>query len=130
MNNAGYDLVLLGQLDPEPIDLDRWEAKLQRPEYRVVAESLREIGFPTGLDLLATYAGNARDLRGWLRDAALTRDRDLRLQYLAGMGLNLRQSGVIYNDMVAYRRPPEGVFVGSEGLRAWLWGAIESPTAR
>jgi spermidine synthase len=130
VNNAGYDLVLLGQLDPAPVNLDQLEAKLLRPEYRAVRESLAEIGFATGLDLLSTYAGNATDMRGWLRDAALTRDRDLRLQYLAGMGLNLRESGVIYNDMVAYRRPPEGVFVGSEGLRAWLWGAIQSPSAR
>jgi len=34
VNNAGYDLVLLGQTDPRPINLDEWEAKLQRPEYQ------------------------------------------------------------------------------------------------
>jgi spermidine synthase len=130
VNNAGYDLVLLGQVEPTTIDLDEWEARLQRPEYRAVAQSLREIGFPTVIELLGTYAGRASDLRGWLKDAAINRDRNLRLQYLAGMGFNLRQSGSIYNNMLAYRRQPDGLFFGSEANKAMLWDVIQNPPMR
>jgi spermidine synthase len=130
VNNAGYDLVLLGQVEPTTIDVEQWEARLRRPEYQVIAQSLREIGFPTVVDLLATYAGRASDLGGWLKNADINRDRNLRLQYLAGMGLNLRQSGTIYNNMLAYRKPPEGLFVGSAPVRAMLWDLIQNPPMR
>jgi spermidine synthase len=130
VNNAGYDLVLLGQVEPTTINLDEWEARLKRPEYAVLARSLSEVGFGSAVDLLATYAGQAKDMHGWLKDAAINRDRNLRLQYLAGMGLNLREAGTIYNNLVAYRRPPDGLFVGSEALKTWLWEAIQNPPIR
>ena len=130
VNNAGYDLVLLGQVEPITIDVDAWTDKLQRPEYQPIAMSLREIGFPTVLDLLATYSGTASDLKGWLKNAEITRDRNLRLQYLAGMGLNLRQSGTIYNNMLAYRRQPDGLFIGAPATLEALRQAIENPPIR
>lgn len=130
IDNAGYDLVLLGQVEPTRIDVDRWQEKLARPEYREVAASLREIGFPTVVELLGTYAGRASDLSGWMKDAAINRDRDLRLQYLAGMGFNLRMSGTIYNNLVAYRRRPDGLFRGSERSVQMVWDAIENPSMR
>jgi spermidine synthase len=130
VNGAGYDLVLLGQVEPTKIDVDQWMAKLERPEYQPIALSLREIGFPTAVELLATYTGSATDLKGWMKNAAITRDRNLRLQYLAGMGLNLRQSGTIYNNMLAYRRPPNGLFVGSPATLASLYEMIENPPYR
>jgi len=41
-------------------------------------------------------------------------DRNLRLQYLAGMGLNLYQSGPIYSEMISYASKfPDGLFTGS-----------------
>jgi spermidine synthase len=130
VNGAGYDLVLLGQVQPTKIDVDEWLTRLQRPEYEPIATSLREIGFPTAVELLATYSGSAHDLARWLKDAAITRDRNLRLQYLAGMGLNLRQSGTIYNNMLAYRQQPVGVFVGSPGTLETLYQFIENPPIR
>ena len=60
-------------------------------------ESLREVGFgdpgrstavEEGIDLLATYAGQAPLLKEWSRGAQINTDRNLRLQYLAGMWLN------------------------------------------
>ena len=65
-----------------------------------------------------------------MKDAVITRDRNLRLQYLAGMGLNLRQSGTIYNNMLAYRRQPNGLFVGSPDTLASLYKTIENPPYR
>ncbi len=130
VNGAGYDLVLLGQVEPTKIDVDEWVARLQRPEYQPIALSLREIGFPTAIDLLATYSGSAKDLAGWMKDAAITRDRNLRLQYLAGMGLNLRQSGTIYSNMLAYRQQPQGLFLGAPATIEALYQAIENPPIR
>jgi spermidine synthase len=130
VNNAGYDLVLLGQVDPIKIDVDQWQAKLDRPEYQAIAQSLHEIGFPTVVELLGTYSGSTSDLAGWLKDASINHDSNLRLQYLAGMGFNLRQSGTIYNNMLAYRRQPVGLFYGSPASLAALYGVIENPPIR
>jgi spermidine synthase len=119
-NGAGYDLVLLGQIDGTRIDLDEMEARLQRPEYAAVKESLSEIGMYSAIDLFATYSGSAEDMAPWLRDAQINRDRNLRLQYLAGRGLNLYRADAIYAEMLPYAKDPQGVFVGSDTSRAAL----------
>jgi spermidine synthase len=125
-NGAGYDLVLLGQVEPTRIDLDAIDRKLQRPEYAPMAKSLREIGMNSAVDLFATFAGRASDLRPWLKDASINRDRNLRLQFLAGMGLNLYQSDVIYSGMLAYARQfPDDLFVGSPQTLQSLREAIQ-----
>jgi spermidine synthase len=69
----------------------------------------------SGVDLFATYAGRKSDLKEWLKGAAINRDRNLRMEYLAGMGLNLDESAAIYADMLGYRRFPEDLFVSAEG---------------
>jgi spermidine synthase len=113
-NGLGYDLVLLGQVGPTVIDVDAVAAKLARPEMAAVAQSLREVGLGSATQLFATYAGQAADLESWLSDAAINHDRDLRLQYLAGLGLNVYASGAIYADMQqAPFRFPSDVFQGS-----------------
>jgi len=124
-NGAGYDLVLLGQVEDTRIDVDAIQAKLDRPEYAPVKQSLREIGMNSAVDLFSTFAGRASDLQPWLADAKINRDRDLRLQFLAGLGLNLYQSDVIYSGMLAYaRRFPDELFVASpqtmDALRAGI----------
>jgi spermidine synthase len=124
-NGAGYDLVLLGQVEDTKIDVDAIQAKLQRPEYAPMAQSLREIGMNSAVDLFSTFAGRASDLQPWLADASINRDRNLRLQFLAGMGLNLYQSDVIYSGMLAHaHRFPDELFVASpstmEALRAGI----------
>jgi spermidine synthase len=78
-----------------------------------VRQSLAEIGIYSAVDLLSNYAGSAEDLGPWLKDAPINLDRNLRLQYLAGMGLNTYDSGPIYADMVRYTRFPEKLFTGS-----------------
>jgi spermidine synthase len=109
----GYDTVLLGQVEPTRIDLDEIDARLMRPEYLPVARSLRDIGLNRAVDLFATYAGRAADLRDWLRGAAINRDGNLRLQYLAGLGLNMNESDAVYAEILRYRRLPDGLFTGS-----------------
>jgi len=121
----GYDMVLLGQVEPTRINLDEIEGRLRQPEYVAVAQSLREVGVLSALDLFSTYAGRAVDLREWLRDASINHDRDLRLEYLAGLGVNQFHSDRIYADMLQYRRFPEDLFTGSQALRQSLREAVE-----
>jgi spermidine synthase len=109
----GYDLVLLGQEAPPRVDLDELAWRLARPDHQEVARSLAATGFPSGLDLLATYAGRATDLGPWLAGARVNRDRDLSLQYLAGLWLNHNEGAFIYDQMLSYRKFPRDLFVGS-----------------
>jgi spermidine synthase len=109
----GYDTVLLGQVEPIRIDLDQIDARLMQPEYMPVARSLREIGLNRAVDLFATYAGRAADLKEWLRDAEINRDGNLRLQYLAGLGLNMNESDAVYAEILRHRRFPDDLFTGS-----------------
>ncbi len=113
VNGQGYDLVLFGQLEPRPINVDAVQARLDAPENARIVQSLREIGIYSAVDLFATYAGSREDMQGWLSDAVINTDRNLRLQYLAGLGLNLYQSDLIYRRMISESRYPEGLFEGS-----------------
>ena len=59
--------------------------------------------------------------------AAINQDRNLRLQYLAGMGLNLYQADIIFDHMVASGiQFPELLFTGSP----LLMGQLESSRVR
>jgi spermidine synthase len=119
----GYDLVLLGQVEPPRIDLNAVDERLARPDFAPVAKSLREIGFNSAVDLFSTYAGSASTLAPWLAGAEINRDRNLRLQYLAGLGLNTYEQAAIYRQMLSYRRPPVDLFEGSEEQLQALWRA-------
>jgi spermidine synthase len=112
-NGGGYDLVLVGQKGTMRIDVDAIEAKLATPQYAQVAQSLRDIGYNSATELFATFAGDAAMLRPWLADAQINHDRNLRLQFLAGLGLNRYDQAAIYSQMLQYRRYPEGLFVGA-----------------
>lgn len=120
----GYDVVLLGRTDPLRIDIDALQKRLDREDHRRVAESLWEVGFYGATDLLATYAGQAPHLTDWLKDAQINTDLNLRLQYLAGMGLNAFEGTAIYDELLAYRRFPETLFVGSPTEKLKLRDAI------
>ena len=116
-NGKGYDVVLLGQAGETKIDPDAIDERLAQPDYSAVAGSLEDVGFHSAFDLFATYAGQASDLAPWLKDAQINRDRNLRLQYLAGFRSNWYQSESIFNEMVAYRKFPEHLFAGEPASR-------------
>jgi spermidine synthase len=126
----GYDLVLLGQVEPTRINVDDIEARLNRPEYEPIKRSLAEIGMRSAVDLFSTYAGSKADLEPWLADAVINRDGNLRLQYLAGLGLNLYQADSIYASMLQYGDRPTNLFVGSEETMRALLEGIDSAQAR
>ena len=112
--DRGYDLVLLGQATPTRINVDELQQRLDRPDHSAVADSLRAVGFKSANDVLATYLGQAPDLKPWLAGAQINLDRNLRLQYLAGLTMNSRVSEEIYQSLLAYRRFPELLFAGSD----------------
>jgi len=127
IRGQGYDVLLAGHAMPQTINVDSMQAKLSRPEYARAAQSLEEVGFNSALSLLATYGGQARDLAPWLADAQINRDSNLRLQYLAGMGLNTYENAAIYDDMLRYRKFPDNLFQGADSELMFLRQAMGAP---
>jgi len=127
----GYDLVLIGQAQPTHVDLDQLQLRLDRPGYANVAESLGEVGFHSAVDFLATYAGRAEDLAPMLKDAPINSDMNMRLQYIAGLGLNSMAFQRIYQDILTQRNFPEGLITGTgprmDALRTLLAAKPSAP---
>ncbi|MFM7075810.1 MAG: fused MFS/spermidine synthase, partial [Planctomycetaceae bacterium] len=105
----GYDLVLLGTNGPTTIDLDRIDGRIRAPGAARLRESLAAIGCDNAADLFASYAAAGPQLAGWLEDAQINRDTNLRLQYLAGLGVNAYEQAPIYRSILAAGDWPEGV---------------------
>ena len=102
------------------MDAQAMQARLDRPENRAIRDSLREAGYSSAIDLLATYAAQRSDLETWIKGAQINRDRNLRLQYLAGLGLNMNAAGVIYDQLLSPAVFPDNLVVGSPESRADL----------
>ena len=113
LNGDGYDLVLLGRTDSSPVNVDELERRLSQSTYSGVARSLAETEFHSAVDLLATYAGRSSDLAPFVADAQINEDLNMRLQYMAGMGLNTVTSPQVYRQILSYRRFPEGMLAGA-----------------
>src|SRR6201999_1179413 len=110
---------------PLTIDIDDVGQKLGRNDYRPVVESLRGIGINSEIDLFGTYAGQHSDLSKWTAGAEINRDKDLRLQYIGGWGINSRLEDFIYRRMIAYREAPANIFHGSPDHLMTLMQAIQ-----
>jgi spermidine synthase len=132
-NGQGYDAVLFGQLEPPVIDVNELQQRLERPDHQAVKESLREVGFGAPgtngaanketedivIALLATFAGDGRGLQSFLSSAQINTDRNLRLQYLAGMSVHSWLGTEILQSILGCYHFPEQTFVGSPSrLRA------------
>jgi spermidine synthase len=126
IEDGGYDMVLFGQSDAAPIDVETLQRRLDSAEYWRVRDSLAEVGFYSAIDLMGTFAGRADDLKDWLKDAEINTDRTLRLQYMAGMVHHLSRQTEIYRDLLAHRQFPEFLFVAEEPTK----NAIEEAIAR
>jgi spermidine synthase len=92
-----------------------------------VKQSLAEVNFHSVPQLLGTYAGRASDLTGWLKGAQINRDLNLRLQYLAGMGLNYDKPGYVYSEMLLRRKPAPEIFSGSPARMAAFFTSLGQP---
>jgi spermidine synthase len=77
--------------------------------------------------MYATYLGDEASMRDWLKGAPINSDRNLRLMYLAGWGINNEIADPLYRKIFAMRRTPRPWFTGSpEGL-ASLYGEMQRP---
>jgi len=121
----GYDIVLLGQVEPLRIDVEALVRRYNDPSRDKVRSSVRAVGFPSIIDLLSTYGGRAKELQPWLAGAQINRDRNLRLQYLAGMYLNSYNEVPIYNNIAKYRTYPDDLFIAVGSTREILKHAVE-----
>jgi spermidine synthase len=126
VNGQGYDLVLFGQLEGGKINVDTVQARLSDPANAAVAKSLSEVGINSAVDLFGTYAGRRGDMKAWLSDAQINTDRNLKLQYLAGLGLNLYQSDAIYKAMIREAKYPQDLFEGSPEILTALKAKIDA----
>jgi spermidine synthase len=109
----GYDTVMLGQAAPLEIDLDRLQQRLERADHSRVRLALSDLGFNSSIDLLSTYAARFSDLKAWLHAAEINSDRNLRLQYLAGLQLDSNKGADAYLDIIARRVFPTDLFRAS-----------------
>jgi spermidine synthase len=112
LNGDGYDLVLIGRADDSPIKLDEMQQRLTQPKYARVLSSLSDVDIHSASDLLSTYAGRALDLAPMLSDAPINRDLNMRLQYIAGWGVNSVMADPIYRQILSYRRFPGDLITG------------------
>jgi spermidine synthase len=127
LEGNGADAVLFAQVEPTVIDIDEFQRRLDRPDHELVKQSLRDVGFgqikevrtgevvalEEGIDLLSTYIGHARAMNDWSRGAQINTDRNLRVQYLAGMWVNSYMAEQIRSSIRAHFRFPDETFVGS-----------------
>jgi spermidine synthase len=127
INGSGYDMVFMGQAEPLKVDVDEVQRRLDRPDYATVAASLRGIGIGSVVDLLSTFTGQASDFAPWVAGSELNRDMDLRLQYLAGWGIDSTIENDLFQEMISYRKAPENLFSGSSPLRSSLLAMLGPP---
>ena len=78
----------------------------------------------------ATYTGQSSDLGAWTKGADINRDRDLKLMYLAGWGINSSMADGIYRQMLSFRRMDQHPFKGSKATMDSLMSGIEYVSGR
>lgn len=113
LNGDGYDLVLIGSVDPVRININELESRLGQPSFAPVVKSLTEIGIDSVPDLIATYAGRAQDLSAFIGNTPVNNDLNMRLQFLAGMGVNSLSAPAVYREVLSYRTFPTDLITGS-----------------
>ena len=110
--------------------MDELEQRWNRPDHAAVRESLAEVGFHSVADLLATYAGQKSEMTGWSEGAQINTDRNLRLQYLAGLSINSYMGKELLAEVLEYYQFPDNVITGSESRLAPVKRALEAAGRR
>jgi spermidine synthase len=127
LRGDGYDLVLLGRLEDSPVNVDRLQQRLDQPEYSRVAASLADVEFRSAVDIMTAYAGRADDLISMTGGAEINRDLNMRLQYLAGLGLNSVSGPQLYRKILSHRRFPEKLLTGNSETIETLREVLDRP---
>lgn len=104
----GYDATLLGYNTPPMItERSLISAMTRTPE---ITSSIRALGLQNPMGLLYHYGGQASDMNEWLADAQINRDRNLRLEYLAGASINSQKASDISRNMLSNIAYPDNLF--------------------
>ena len=93
-------------------------------------QSLADVGFFSVADLLATYAGQASQMGRWSEGAEINTDRNLRLQYLAGLSLNSYIGAELLEGVLEYYQFPDNIIVGTESSLPPVVRALEAAGRR
>jgi spermidine synthase len=123
----GDDIVIIGQPGPTRVDVEALNARFTGPGYARVKASLREVGIRSLIDLFAGYSGRKEELAPWLAGAEINRDRNLRLQYLAGIGKYSFEMDEIYTELDRLRKFPESLILAGDAWKEELRRALEAP---
>jgi spermidine synthase len=107
VGGRGYDVVLLGSVEPLRIDVAAIERRMAQPRIR---QSLREVKIGTALDLLATYGTSGPDMQRWFAGTPVNRDFSLKLEYISGLAINQQRADPIYAHMTRDRTFPAEMF--------------------
>ena len=127
LNGEGYDLVLLGRPDSQAVDVDALSRRFAQPAYAAVRASMADVEFHSIGDLLAAYVGRASDLAPMVAGVPVNDDLNLRLQYLAGMGVNSLTAPAVYREILKYRKFPEDLLKGDDEVLGPLRKSIGRP---
>ena len=123
----GYDVVLLGQVEPLIIDIGAVQKRIDDNE--ALDKSLAHVKLNSALDIFASYGTRGRDLGPWLGDTPVNRDFSLKLEYISGLAFNLQVADEIYANMIKRRSYPEDIFIGTDEFPTQLLARL-APKAR
>jgi spermidine synthase len=101
LEGGGYDLTVVGSLDEQSINATFFARQLDGNEK--LRSSLNQVDMGIGRDVMQTFVARGSDLADWLKGADINRDRNLRLQYLAGLTPNNYTEDYILDSLLAAR---------------------------
>jgi len=114
----GYDVVLLGKVEPLIIDMGAIQKRIDDNE--ALKKSLTHVKLNSALDIFASYGTRGRDLGPWLGDTPVNRDFSLKLEYISGLAFNLQVADEIYANMIKGRTMPDDVLTGPAEMTSQL----------
>jgi len=126
-DTKGYDVVLLGQVEPLRIDIAAVQKRIDDNE--ALRKSLSDVKLTSALDIFGSYGTRGRDLGDWLKDTPVNRDFSLKLEYISGLAFNYQIADEIYASMVKRRNYPEDIFIAPDDVATQLRGRL-APKAR
>ena len=112
LRGKAYDTVLLGKNGELAIGVTALEKRFGK--LPAVRASLNLIGIDSHWALLNFYLTRVTDLEPWLVDAEINRDRNLRLQYLAGLAIDSFDSDRILREIRGYKGDARGLFIATQ----------------
>jgi spermidine synthase len=101
---SGYDLVVVGTTERVAPDVRRMMSRFQSDPR--LQRSLTEVGLGDPHSLARTFVCYGRQLSDWLADAEINRDRNLRLQFLAGVTPDAHTEHSILQELTTNRTSP------------------------